>query len=137
MKKVILAILLLSLNWPIFAETSRWYSDTQVRQGEQVYRQNCISCHGDKAAGLIKDWRQPLADGSYAAPPLNGSAHAWHHTLRALFQTINNGGTAIGGKMPAFRDKLSNDEKLATLAYIQNFWNEDIYSAWVQRGGLK
>jgi hypothetical protein len=31
---------------------------------------------------------------------------------------------------------LSNEEKLAAVAYFQDFWDEEIYLSWVDRGGL-
>lgn len=64
-------------------EAARWYSPEQVAQGELLYRKHCVDCHLPEAQGT-KDWRTPLADGGYPPPPLNGSAHAWHHPLPAL-----------------------------------------------------
>lgn len=46
------------------------------------------------------------------------------------------GGVAMGGKMPGFRDKLTEAEKLAVIAYFQGFWTDEIYGAWIARGGL-
>ena len=99
----------------------RWYSTDLISLGKEVFRNNCAVCHGQKAQGLILPWNQPLNDGSYPAPPLNGSAHAWHHPLKWLIFTIHNGGTPTGGKMPGFKDKLSLEEQASTIAYFQNF----------------
>ena len=30
-------------------DTGRWYSEKQVKLGEQVFLKNCASCHGEKA----------------------------------------------------------------------------------------
>jgi hypothetical protein len=38
--------------------------------------------------------------------------------------------------MPAFNDKLKDDEKLAVISYFQSFWPDEIYNAWISRGGL-
>ncbi|UZW76282.1 c-type cytochrome [Alkalimarinus sediminis] len=116
--------------------TGRWYSDQQVLLGKQVYDANCIDCHNPKARGTFK-WKQPLEDGTYPPPPLNGSAHAWHHPISALMKTINDGGIEIGGKMPPFREVLKDDEKVAVIAYFQSFWNDEIYSRWQQRNQPK
>ena len=71
-----------------------------------------------------------LDDGSYPPPPLNGTAHAWHHSIEVLLTVINQGGIPNGGKMPAFKNKLSQDQKIAVVAYFQSFWPEDIYNKW-------
>ncbi len=111
----------------------RWYTQTQVTEGETLYDTNCISCHGIKARGTVRDWKKPLEDGSYPPPPLNGSAHTWHHPKKALIHTINNGGLAIGGKMPGFKDKLNTQQIDSLLAYIQSLWSDDIYQSWKSR----
>lgn len=114
----------------------RWYSQAQVDQGQAVFAQNCAVCHGERAEGLTEDWRQRMPDGSFPPPPLNGSAHAWHHPLFQLVQTIETGGIPYGGKMPAFSEALDDDQKLAAIAYFQSFWSEEIYENWLDRGGL-
>lgn len=107
----------------------------QIISGKQVFEVNCQKCHGVKARGIVRDWQKPGADGKYPAPPLNGSAHAWHHDMKSLLGTINRGGIPLGGTMPAFNDALTEDEKTAVLAYIQSLWPKDIYDAWKQRNG--
>lgn len=114
----------------------RWYTVSQVELGKKVYTENCIACHNENARGTT-EWRQPLPDGSYPPPPLNGTAHAWHHPISVLKKVINEGGVPMGGKMPAFGGKLNDDEKLAVIAYFQNFWPDEIYQGWMKRGGLK
>jgi len=115
----------------------RWYTQWQVDKGEKVFEKNCVSCHGQQAQGITADWKKTLPDGSYPPPPLNGSAHAWHHPFTMLKRTINKGGIPLGGKMPPFKDVLKEDEKENVIAYFQSFWSERIYQAWLQRGGLK
>lgn len=92
----------------------------------KVFNDNCAECHGIKGAGLVKDWRKPLADGSYPPPPLNGTAHTWHHSPKSLLRTINEGGIKFGGKMPAFKNKLNDKEKLALIDYIYDLWPNNI-----------
>ena len=115
----------------------RWYTPLQISNGATVFKKHCASCHGDEAQGLISDWRQPLSDGSYPPPPLNGNAHAWHHPLSVLERTIQNGGIPLGGKMPPFNDKLNDEEIKSSIVFFQNKWNDQIYNAWIERGGLK
>jgi mono/diheme cytochrome c family protein len=114
----------------------RWYTQSQIDLGKKVYVENCISCHGENAQGTA-NWRDTLADGSYPPPPLNGTAHAWHHPIVILKKVIEEGGVPLGGKMPGFGDKLNEDEKLAVISYIQSYWPDEIYKAWISRGGLK
>ena len=65
----------------------RWYTPSQVELGKKVYAENCISCHNENARGTFS-WRQTLPDGSYPPPPLNGTAHAWHHPIKILKKVI-------------------------------------------------
>jgi len=121
---------------PVLAN-ARWYSAAQVSQGEKLFREHCAGCHGDQAQGLAQDWTKTLQDGSYPPPPLNGTAHAWHHPLPLLIRTIDRGGVPLGGVMPGFREKMNNDEKLAVIAYFQNLWPEEIYQHWEKRNGAE
>jgi len=107
----------------------------QVATGKQVFEQNCIQCHGVNARGLVKDWQKTGPDGKYPAPPLNGTAHAWHHDMKTLLGTIDRGGIPLGGTMPSFKDKLSQEQKEAVIAYIQSLWPDKIYQSWKQRNG--
>ena len=111
----------------------RWYTQAQVLEGNALYDVNCISCHGSKGKGILRNWQQTLEDGSYPPPPLNGTAHTWHHAKKALAHTINNGGLALGGKMPGFKDSLSVSQVDALIAYIQSLWPDKIYQSWESR----
>lgn len=108
---------------------------TQIELGEQVFKDNCQVCHGVAAAGLAEDWRQRDANGNYPAPPLNGTAHTWHHSQEVLLRTINRGGIPLGGTMPPFRDILAEEEKIAVLAYIKSLWPEELYMRWRKQFG--
>ena len=114
----------------------RWYTPSQLVLGKKVYAENCISCHGENAQGTTS-WRELASDGHYPPPPLNGTAHAWHHPIVLLKKVIEEGGVPLGGIMPGFGDKLNDEEKLAVISYIQSFWPDEIYKAWISRGGLK
>lgn len=113
----------------------RWYTSEQVFYGTEVFLRNCAECHGAEAEGTAEDWRKRLDDGSFPPPPLNGSAHAWHHPVSMLLQVINNGGEAYGGKMPSFETVLEEPEKLAAIAFFQSFWTDQIYAQWEKMGG--
>ena len=110
----------------------RWYSKSQVEKGKVVFDTNCAICHGAEAAGTA-NWREPLADGRYPAPPLNGTAHSWHHTLPALRRQIQQGGAKINGWMPALGESLSDEEVDEAIAYFQSLWSDKIYAAWLKK----
>ena len=112
----------------------RWYTQSQVDMGGKIYAQYCIGCHNQDARGTF-NWNQTGSDGSYPPPPLNGTAHAWHHPLSVLKKVISEGGIAMGGKMPPFGDKLNEEQKLAVISYFQHFWPDEIYDGWSKRGG--
>ncbi len=113
----------------------RWYTKDQVQQGARVFAERCASCHGAAAQGLAEDWKKPGPDGKYPPPPLNGTAHAWHHPMAVLRRTIRNGGIPLGGVMPPFKDLLSDAEIDAAIAFFQDQWSDDIYATWRERNG--
>lgn len=110
----------------------RWFTEQQFEMGKEIFATHCASCHGAKAQGIVENWKQPNPDGSFPAPPLDGSAHAWHHPLNVLARQINEGGLKLGGTMPAFGDRLSDEEVIAVIAYFQSYWDEATYNRWVE-----
>ena len=101
----------------------------RIARGSEIYRQNCAACHGERAQGAF-GWERPGADGKYPAPPLDGSAHAWHHPYTQLKQTIQEGTLKLGGSMPAWKGKLTDSDTDAVIAYFQSLWSAEIYQAW-------
>lgn len=110
----------------------RWYELQQVSKGAKVFQENCAACHGKQGEGALT-WRKPGPDGKYPAPPLNGTGHAWHHPLRMLFHVVKNGSPGGQGNMPAWGEKLNDEEMIAAIAWFQSKWPEEIYAAWTQR----
>lgn len=115
--------------------SGRWYTQSQVESGKIVYVKYCVSCHHENAQGTTS-WKERGLDGNFPPPPLNGSAHAWHHPLTLLQETIHDGGIPFGGKMPAFGTRLNEKEERAVISYFQSFWTDDVYREWLKRGGL-
>ena len=116
---------------PVLAE-SRWYDQSNVNRGASLFKQNCASCHGQNGEATA-NWQDTDANGNYQPPPLNGSAHAWHHSKDLLKQTILDGGAKIGGVMPGFEGKLSDMEIDAVIAFFQSKWPDEVYSKWAER----
>jgi mono/diheme cytochrome c family protein len=113
-------------------KVERWYSQEQVARGAAVFAAFCAACHGDRAQGLVTGWQRRQPDGSLPPPPLNGSAHAWHHALPLLIEIVQKGGVLYNGKMPGFKDRLSEEQQLASIAWFQSLWSDEIYRLWEQ-----
>lgn len=110
----------------------RWYSAEQVSEGRALFRQYCAVCHGMKAEAT-PNWKTPDANGSYPPPPLNGTAHAWHHPLSVLDSVIRDGGQPVGGLMPAWGSVLNEAQRKAVIASFQDYWSDEIYQLWLER----
>lgn len=109
----------------------RWYNPAIVDEGQRLFQQTCAACHGRNAEGT-SNWKQTDADGNYPPPPLDGSAHAWHHPIPQLLRSIKKGGIDLGGTMPAFGKQYSDQQILALIAYFQSRWPDEIYDVWHQ-----
>ncbi len=118
---------------PTQAQSQRITDPVILQQGQNLFQQNCAVCHGENAQGTVKNWQQPGADGKLPPPPLNGTAHTWHHSIQGLAQTIQNGTIVIGGSMPSWRGKLSEDETFSIIIWLSSLWPDDIYEAWMER----
>lgn len=110
----------------------RNYDAAELAAGNRLYQDNCAVCHGAEGQGT-PDWQQRGADGKLPPPPLNGTAHTWHHPAIVLFRTVREGTASLGGNMPAWRDKLSDDEILLIINWITSLWPDEIYEAWKRR----
>ena len=108
-------------------------SGSMVVLGEKIYNKNCLSCHGPEGQGLAKDWKVKDENGNYPAPPLNGTAHTWHHSPEQLLYTINKGGVEMGGQMPAFEKRLTEEEKKALIEYMYSLWPKEIQEKYDDR----
>lgn len=113
----------------------RWYSGEQVASGAKLYANQCAACHKANAEG-IEEWKKTDSNGKYPPPPLNGTAHTWHHSIKVLSDTIRDGGIKLGGVMPAFKDKLDIQQRLDVIAFFQSKWEDKVYSAWQERNPL-
>lgn len=92
-------------------------SKASVERGAALYQANCQSCHGGATGGNLKD----------IPPPHNANGHTWDHADQWLTAAILNGITFSleEQKMPAFKDKLTEEDVQAILAYIKMWWTEE------------
>ncbi len=112
--------------------TNRWYTVSQKEEGQAIFSQYCASCHGKKAES-VDTWRKVDDNGNYPPPPLNGSAHAWHHPLATLDMVIHDGGAPLGGVMPAWGEILTEGQRLQAIASFQDYWTDETYAMWLER----
>lgn len=102
-----------------------------VQRGLGEYTRSCAQCHGANGEGAA-DWRHRGADGKFPPPPLDGSGHAWHHPRADLREMIREGSRPGEGNMPGWKDKLSDEQIDAIIAWFQSLWNDDVFEAWQQ-----
>ena len=78
--------------------------EASLKIGQQVFAENCAVCHGEAGRG-----DGPAAAGLSLKPPDYGNGHLDIHTDGDIFYWIQNG-ISQGSPMPAFKDKLTDDQ---------------------------
>jgi cytochrome c oxidase cbb3-type subunit II len=78
-------------------------------EGEKVFKENCVSCHGDKGTGGF-------------GPKLATTAHKFGGSDADLFASIAGGRP---GGMPAFLPQLGKDRVWKTVSYIRHLEREN------------
>jgi mono/diheme cytochrome c family protein len=104
----------------------------QVERGRLVYMKNCQTCHGLDGKGQPGDWRVRKANGLYPPPPLDDTAHAWHHPTAVLRKAILEGSPPDMGDMPPWKDKLLGEEIDDVIVYIKSLWSDEVYRHWLE-----
>ena len=99
---------------------------TVIQRGAAVYAQACANCHGTNLEGQ-PNWQVRRPDGLLPAPPHDATGHTWHHPEHVLFDVTRNGLQKLAGPnyktaMPAFADKLSDNDIIAVLSFIKSTW---------------
>ena len=104
--------------------TEQTLSPAQLAEGKALYEANCAACHGISGEGE-ENWQNNNEDGTLRAPPHDSSGHTWHHPDQLLFQITSKGGKGLNSRMPAFSEKLTEEEITLTLEYIKTFWEPE------------
>ena len=100
-----------------------------VALGQQVYQQNCATCHGAAGEGQ-PDWETPNALGELPAPPHDSTGHTWKHSDAMLYRIIREGWRDPFNEterltMPAFEGVLAPREIQAVIAYLETMWADE------------
>lgn len=89
--------------------------------GEAVYKRNCQACHQPNGQGLASAF--PPLDGS---PWVNGAPERLSAiVLYGIKGEIEVAGQTYKGLMPAFQDKLSEEEIAAVASYVRSSWSNE------------
>ena len=112
----------------------KWYRESQVALGKQVYNKSCVGCHLTEGKGN-PNWKTPLPSGQFLPPPLNGEGHTWHHPRSFAINQVKYGTIDKGGAMPAHSKILNDKEIIAVVAYVNSLWPDNIYNRW-KGGGI-
>ena len=86
-----------------------------VALGEEVFRQNCTSCHGDSGRG---DGELTLTGQVSNVPDFTNESTVDGKTVSDYFATITNGN--LDALMPPWQDVLSETERWAVAQYTYN-----------------
>ena len=86
-----------------------------ITAGGEVYRANCIACHGPRGRG---DGDAGL-DLVPSPALLTGLTDKKTAVDEYLLWTVSEGGQAFGTAMPAFKNRLSEDQIWQVIAYLR------------------
>jgi mono/diheme cytochrome c family protein len=117
---------------PRAAVPDTWLKPEQISRGRLVYGQHCLKCHGAEGKGQPGDWRVRKPNGLYPPPPLDDTAHAWHHPTVVLRKAILKGSPPDMGDMPPWQGRLTDDEIDDVIVYIKSLWSPEIYRQWME-----
>jgi S-disulfanyl-L-cysteine oxidoreductase SoxD len=97
-----------------------------VLEGKRLYASHCASCHGRKLQGQLL-WQVQDEFAGRRAPAHDQTGHTWQHADEDLFAMTKFGRfattpAAAKSYMPAYAQNLSDDQILATIAYIKATW---------------
>ncbi len=90
--------------------------DADIKKGQQIYADNCASCHGVEGLG-----EGEAGNDLYPSPALLAFIVQMPIAVDSyLMWTIAEGGTDFNTEMPAFKDNLNDDEIWQVITYLRN-----------------
>ena len=97
-----------------------------VLEGKRLYASHCAGCHGRKLQGQLL-WQVQDEFAGRRAPAHDQTGHTWQHADDDLFAMTKFGRfpttpATVKSYMPAYAQNLSDDQILATIAYIKATW---------------
>jgi len=111
----VVGLVIVLFSWP-GASQGGLTASADAAHGKALYAKYCASCHGPNGVGEF-NWMNR----DRAAPPLDSSAHAWHHEDAQLVSFILDK-PVPDSRMPAWRGILSRDDAIDLVAYIKTLW---------------
>jgi S-disulfanyl-L-cysteine oxidoreductase SoxD len=112
------------------AALSEHFADAQntalVSEGKRLYVRVCSGCHGRRLRGQLL-WQVRDQYFGRRAPAHDQTGHTWQHSDEDLFEITKFGRfrttpPEVKSYMPAYEHSLSDDQILATIAYIKATW---------------
>ncbi|HLF28513.1 MAG TPA: copper resistance protein CopC [Anaerolineae bacterium] len=104
---------------PGLALTNPYLPDEQsLAAGQLLFAANCAACHGEAGRG-----DGPAGEDLNPRPADFGNGHLDIHTDGDIFYWIQNGPPTVNSPMPAFKDKLSEEETWHLVNYVRRLRN--------------
>ena len=120
---------------PVAATPTSPISDFSVQnlsRGAALYVEHCLQCHGPEGQGH-PDWQTPSNGSFVAAPPINGTGNDWKRSQQELIGIIRRGAKRDNVPvMPAYADRLSNQDIHSILTWLQALWPPEVYERWLK-----
>jgi mono/diheme cytochrome c family protein len=130
-KSILSIVTVISLSFCLvwlLAEAAAQTKPELFQEGQQVFASHCVDCHRSNGEGLPDTF-----------PALKGN-HFVTGDPTAVVQTILAGRQGKIGRMPAWQDKLTNQQVAAVATFIRNNWGnmaEAVTAAMVAKNRKK
>lgn len=98
-------------------------NNISVVSGKHLYAGHCAGCHGRYLQGQPL-WQLADVYAGKPAPAFDETGFAWQHSDEEIFRITKFGRLGPGPltAMPAFKDRLKDDQIMAVVAFIKARW---------------